>query len=73
MFIFPPRQGGWRAARTQHCPLSKKDSGQSVREKEDLIKETGKNRCERRGMSEAEDRPVKGCRKSESGGWRVFV
>lgn len=45
MFIFPPRQGGWRAASTLHCPsVSKKESGQSVREKEDLMEDEGDER-----------------------------
>lgn len=55
LFVFPPRQGGWRAARTRHCPLSWKDSGRRQR----------RWKTDAGGMNKAEDRAE--C--SESG-WR---
>ena len=58
MFIFPPRQGEWRAARTLHCP----SLSESVREKEDLMEDEGDDGWMRRGMSESEDRPRDGGR-----------
>ncbi|TNN57523.1 hypothetical protein EYF80_032247 [Liparis tanakae] len=55
------RQGGWRAARTLHCPsLSKTESGQSVREMEDLMEDEGDERQMRGGMSKTEDRWLEG-------------
>lgn len=57
LFFRPDRQGGWRAARTLHCPsLSETESGQSVREMEDLMEDEGDERQMRGGMSKTEDR-----------------
>lgn len=67
LFFHPGREGGELPG---HCTVllsAKTESGQSVRETEDLMEDEGDERQMRGGMCEAEGRRVEGWREGGSG------